>query len=60
LGRLPGGRSLRLQLDQDMEQLFVVGLIVFVVYVDVAYDALFVDNEEGALALASSLSCTST
>jgi len=49
LGGLPGRCSLRLQLDQDAEKLFVVGLIVDVVNVHVTHAALFVNDEEGAL-----------
>ncbi len=43
------GRALGLDLRQDAEQFFVIGLLIDVVYIHIADDALLIDHENGAL-----------
>jgi len=47
------GRCFRLQLCEDGEEHFVVRLLVYVVHIDVADDALLVYDEDGALGVSS-------
>jgi hypothetical protein len=44
--------SLGIDLPQDLAQLFVIGLVIDIVNIDISDDARLIDNEESPLGLA--------